>query len=225
VPVSEKRFAIGAHYRGVELGRWIEMYASPREYVALNPLDATSANAVFVLSKDRLTRARGKLYDELTAFSHAVTGNRRTLFADGFQARCHAIGPLAHRTIRPFRERVLLAGDAAAFVDPFTGQGVYLALAGARDAAAAILQALAQPEREREAWHDYAAALRGRVNERRRVAVMMKLMLGLRFASRRAARAMRARPHDFTLLIDAVCGNREAPATLQLAAAVGKVLR
>jgi hypothetical protein len=54
---------------------------------------------------------------------------------------------------------------------------------------------------------------------------MMKLMLAFRFASRRAARALRSRPHDFAFLIDAVCGNREAPDALQLAASVGKVLR
>jgi menaquinone-9 beta-reductase len=223
--IVEERYAIGAHYRGVDLGRWIEMYASPNEYVALNPLDAHSANAVFVLRKEHLIAARDRLLDELTAFSQEVTRGRRTLHADGFETRCHAIGPLAHRTVRPTRERVLLAGDAAAFVDPFTGQGVYLALAGARDAAAAILSALAQPERERAAWRDYESAIGARLTERRRVAVMMKWMLALRFAARRAARAMRTRPDDFAPLIEAVSGNREAPGPLALAAAIGSVLR
>lgn len=224
-PVNEQRFAVGAHYRGVELGRWIEMYASPHEYIALNPLDATSANAVFVLHKQRLHAAKGRLYEELAAFSAAVTGGRRPLAESGFQSKCHAIGPLAHRTIRPIAPRVLLVGDAAAFVDPFTGQGVYLALAGARDAAAAILSALQHEQNEPGAWERYAAALRRRIAERRRVALMMKAMLGIRFAARRAARALRARPHDFVTLIDAVCGNRETPDTLRLAAEIGKALR
>ena len=58
VPAREQRFALGAHYRGIDLGRWIEMYAYAGEYVALNPLDVSCANAVFVLRKRRLVRSR-----------------------------------------------------------------------------------------------------------------------------------------------------------------------
>lgn len=223
--VREERFAIGAHYRGIHLGRWIEMYAWPREYVALNPVDDDSVNAVFVVSKERLAKSRDPLHDKLRDFSNEVTGGRRTLHRSGFEARCHAIGPLAHRTTAPTRERVLLVGDAAGFLDPFTGQGVYLALAGARDAADAIVEAIAHPNGRPAVWHAYESAIRGRLSERRRVAAMMKLMLAFRFASRRAARALRTRPQDFTLLVDAVSGYRQAPGALELAAAVGKVLR
>lgn len=224
-PVKEQRYAIGAHYRGVELGRWIEMYSAGGEYLALNPLDATSANAVFVLRKERLSSARRELYDELTAFSRTVSGGRRLLRESGFEAKCHAIGPLAHRTVWPSLKRVLLVGDAAAFLDPFTGQGVYLALAGARDAADAVLQALAHPEREHVAWHAYESALEYRIADRRRVAVMMKLMLAMGCAARRAARALHRHPEDFAVLVDAVSGNSEAPGALRLAAAVGWAMR
>lgn len=224
-PVREARFAIAVHYRGARLGRWIEMHAFPNEYLALNPVDDDSVNAVFVLRKERLTKARENLYDELTAFSHAVSGGRRTLHRSGFQSECHAIGPLAHRTARPATERVMLVGDASAFLDPFTGQGVYLALAGARDASEAILQATAHPDGERAAWRAYESAIGARLAERRRVAAMMKLMLTVRFAARRAAHALRSRPQDFRTLIDAVSGYREAPSALKLATAVGRVLR
>lgn len=225
VPVTELRFAIGAHYHGVSLGRWIEMYASPKEYVALNPLDETSANAVFVLRKERLTRSRNRLSDELTAFSEAVTSGRRVLRDAGFEGKCQAIGPLAHRTARPVLGRVILVGDAAAFVDPFTGQGVYLALAGAREAAAAIASAMRRAGTQATAWRAYASALESRLAERRRVAAMMKLMMTLRFATRRAARALRKRPDDFAFLTEVVSGNSSAGSALALAAAVGRVLR
>src|SRR5262249_42563850 len=36
--------------------------------------------------------------------------------------------PLIFRTPQPMRDRVLMAGDAAAFVDPFVGDGISLAL-------------------------------------------------------------------------------------------------
>ena len=54
------------------------MYASGNGYIALNPLTDESANAVFVLSREHLMRARKDLGDELTRFSVAVTdGSRR----------------------------------------------------------------------------------------------------------------------------------------------------
>lgn len=225
VPAREQRFALGAHYRGIDLGRWIEMYACAGEYVALNPLDDSCANAVFVLRKRRLVRSRMLIESELTAFSDRATAGRRVLLQNGFESKCRAIGPLAHRTSRPTLKRVLLVGDAAAFVDPFTGQGVFLALAGAREAAAAIRAALDREQSEAAAWQRYAAAVQERVAERSRVAAMMKLMLSARFASRRAADALRKRPGDFTFLIEAVSGNAAAGSSLQLVAAVGKVLR
>lgn len=225
VPVTERRFALGAHYRGVKLDRWIEMYASPREYLALNPLDGESANAVFVLQKDRLSRSREALDRELGAFSHHVSGGRRPIDGAAFADSYQATGPLAHRTAQPATKSILLVGDAAAFVDPFTGQGVFLALAGAREAAAAFAHALGHTHAEHAAWRDYAAAVRERVAERRRIAAMMKLLLGVRFATRRAADAMRKRPDDFTFLIEAVSGNAATRSSLELASAVGKVLR
>lgn len=225
IPVKERRFAVGAHYAGVGLGRWIEMYASPHEYVALNPVDENCANAVFVVRKERLAGAREHLGGELSAFSNEVTAGRRVLLESGFEGKRQAIGPLAHRTVRPVRERVLLAGDAAAFVDPFTGQGVYLALAGAREASAAIRAALRQASAQTQAWRDYAGALQRRIAERRRVAFMMKMMMTVRFAAHRAARALRSRPDDFVFLTEVVSGNINAASALELATAVGRALR
>lgn len=225
VPAPERRFALGAHYGGVKMDRWIEMYASPHEYLALNPIDGDSANAVFVLQKERLSRSRTALDAELAAFSQRVSGGRRPIDGAAFASAYHATGPLAHRTAHPTAKRVLLVGDAAAFVDPFTGQGLFLALAGARDAAAAFTRALAHAHAEHAAWDEYAAAVRERVAERRRIAAMMKLLLSMRIAARRAAGALRKRPDDFTFLIEAVSGNAAARSSLELAAAVGKALR
>ena len=225
VPAKEQRFALGAHYPGMPMDRWIEMYASPHEYLALNPLDRDSANAVFVLQKERLSRSRTALGDELSTFAARVSGGRRPIDGTVFAKAYQATGPLAHRTAHPAAKRVLLVGDAAGFVDPFTGQGVFLALAGARDAAAAFSRALSHPHAEHAAWEAYAAAVFERIAERRRIAAMMKLLLGAQFAARRAASALRKRPGDFAFLIEAVRGNAPARNALQLAAAVGKVLR
>jgi flavin-dependent dehydrogenase len=199
------------------------MYARGAEYVALNPLDERTANCVFVVEKQRLQRSRGRLSEEFEPLSAALSNSRR-IVTGGFTANAAALGPLAHRAKRAALPRILLAGDAAAFVDPFTGQGVYLALAAARMAAEAIERALWQPAAEREAWIAYEGGIWALVAERDRIAAMMKMMLGLRAASQRAARALRRRPSDFAFLIDAVCGNVRTHNAAQLAVAVGKAL-
>ena len=157
-------------------------------------------------------------------FSHELSAGARVVDDIRFDAQRSAIGPLAHQTVRPASERVLLAGDAAAFVDPFTGQGIYLALVGARLAARAIEVALDRPECEREAWHGYERALLSAVRERTLIALMMRALVRWRIATRRATRALQRRPGDFTFLIDAV-GAKTTANPWALAAAVGQALR
>ncbi|HKZ31304.1 MAG TPA: hypothetical protein VJ648_02990, partial [Vicinamibacteria bacterium] len=55
-----------------------------------------------------------------------------------------AIGPLAVRSRAVAVEGAVLLGDAAGFYDPFTGEGVTLALRGAELVAAAAAEALAR---------------------------------------------------------------------------------
>jgi menaquinone-9 beta-reductase len=223
-PSRNDLFAIGGRHPNMALGTWVEIYTSPRGYLALNPLDDRSTNALFVMRREHLTRASRALHQELAAFSEFLTGGARVVDDVEFDARRRAIGPLAHRTVRPAGDRVILAGDAAAFVDPFTGQGIYLALTGARLAARAVTSALDDPRREPDAWREYVRALRAAVRERELVAFMMRSLVRWNFATRRAARALRRRPDDFAFLIDAVCGKTTAH-PLALAAAVGQALR
>ncbi len=224
-PVADGRFAIGGHYEGLALSHWIEMYASGNGYIALNPLTDESANAVFVLSREHLMRARKDLGDELTRFSVAVTDGSRRVENERLQGKRNSIGPISVRTSQPAAKNVLLVGDAAAFVDPFTGQGVYLALSGARRAAAAISRALHHAAEERVAWREYAADIRSAVMERKRLAAMVKMLVTFGFAARRAAAALRRRPADFVPLIEAVCGNRPAPGRPELALTIARALR
>jgi flavin-dependent dehydrogenase len=56
--------------------------------------------------------------------------------------RVRSIGCFGHHTSRAAHDGALLVGDAATFIDPFTGEGVYFALEGARLAAIAIDRAL-----------------------------------------------------------------------------------
>ena len=53
-----------------------------------------------------------------------------------------ALGPLAYRIEPPRHDGVILVGDAAGFLDPFTGEGIYAALRSAELAAEVAARAL-----------------------------------------------------------------------------------
>jgi menaquinone-9 beta-reductase len=66
--------------------------------------------------------------------------------------------PLAFREPQPERDGILMAGDAAAFVDPFVGDGISLALRSGRLAGECVLPFFAGDISLRAALHNYRSA-------------------------------------------------------------------
>ncbi|HET8586485.1 MAG TPA: hypothetical protein VFM74_01285, partial [Candidatus Limnocylindria bacterium] len=71
----------------------------------------------------------------LPAVAQRLAGARRT-------TRILGAAPIGHRVARVAGPGWLLIGDAAGFVDPFTGEGIFRALRSAR----AAVEALAEPD-------------------------------------------------------------------------------
>ena len=93
------------------------------------------------------------------------------------------ITPLTRAAISPTHENLLLIGDAARVVEPFTGEGIYYALRGGELAAGALAKIIHGQDRQptlREFKRAHAAMYRGRlwINQLTRTAV-----LSPRFAS------------------------------------------
>jgi flavin-dependent dehydrogenase len=119
------------------------MHVADGAYCGIAPLGAGSANVAFVLDPRELQAARG----DLPGFYRRTLWARWPALAERLdRARLveppRAIGPLAVRCRGAAVDGALLVGDAAGFYDPFTGEGVTLALRGAELAAAAALPAL-----------------------------------------------------------------------------------
>lgn len=65
-----------------------------------------------------------------------------------------------HRLERPFADRILFVGDAARFVDPFTGEGMHHAIEGGILAAEALDQALRKGNLDAQGLAGYGVARR-----------------------------------------------------------------
>jgi len=120
-----------------------EMHVGGGGYCGVAPLSATLANVAFVLPQREMAAAAG----DVEGFFRAALRHRwPRLFERLDPARLieppRALGPLAVEARAVTAPGAVLVGDAAGFYDPFTGEGITLALRTAEMAARAISEAL-----------------------------------------------------------------------------------
>lgn len=124
-----RRTGLVAHYRGVVgLGERGEMHVAAHGYAGLAPLERGLTNVAFVSASSALSGRDGPLdayFEEGLARIPAVAERLGGAVRVG---GIRGVGPLAHRVTRAAGDGYLLVGDAAAFLDPFTGDGMYEAM-------------------------------------------------------------------------------------------------
>ncbi len=154
------KIALAAHWENASFPLdYCYMHISTPGYTGMAPVGGDSVNVVLVVP-DPYVKGR-----ELDAFYQTVVlGNerRQSLLADARQKeKVRSVGSLAYN-VRPVPCGGLVqAGDTTGFIDPFTGEGIYLSLRSAQLAAAKIEWAfvagdfsrdfLAEYERQRQA--------------------------------------------------------------------------
>lgn len=130
---SLRKFAVRGYWEGMQgLSEHGEMHVGGGGYCGIAPLSATRANVAFVLDRGELARAGG----DLAGFYERMIAERWPRVAERLRraerlGQPRAIGPLALRARHVSAPGSLLVGDAAGFYDPFTGEGVTLALRSA----------------------------------------------------------------------------------------------
>lgn len=141
-PPSPRRWAVGACFDGVlgtsSLG---EMHVRSGGYFGVAPLGSGLTNGCLVTPGSRLTRAGSP-----ASALYGAIGDDPELRERFAGARIVTppivLGPLAVELIRAPGPGLLLAGDAAGFIDPMTGDGLRFAVRGAELAADAALELL-----------------------------------------------------------------------------------
>lgn len=134
-----RRWAYGAYFAGVAgVGTRGEMHLRRDGYIGVAPLPGGLTNVCVVREQPR--------GDQRQVIRHAIEGDAtlRDRFSGATMVSATMVlGPLAIDASSAGCPGLLLAGDAAGFVDPMTGDGLRFALTGAELAARAALGELA----------------------------------------------------------------------------------
>jgi geranylgeranyl reductase family protein len=130
------KFAVRGHWDGMEgLEERGEMHVGGGGYCGIAPLAPRRANVTFVLDRAEMGAAGG----DLESFYRETLGRwpriEERLARASLLGPPRAIGPLALDASHVSAPGALLVGDSAGFYDPFTGEGVTLALRSAEMAA------------------------------------------------------------------------------------------
>jgi flavin-dependent dehydrogenase len=136
-PHRPRRWAVGGYFDGVDdLVTAGEMHVRAGRYIGVAPMPGGLANACLVVPHSPALRA---WRDPGRALTEALADDPR-LRPRFARARLveppHVLGPMAVDVSAPGVPGLLLAGDAAGFIDPITGDGLRFALGGAVLAAA-----------------------------------------------------------------------------------------
>jgi flavin-dependent dehydrogenase len=111
------------------------MHVGPAGYVGLAPLAGGRLNVGMALPLDGERLPAEARYEaaiaRLPEVARRLAGRRRLTPLRG-------ASPIGHRVARAAGDGWMLVGDAAGFIDPFTGEGIYRALRSARAAAEAL---------------------------------------------------------------------------------------
>jgi geranylgeranyl reductase family protein len=147
---SPKRWAFGSYVTDVDgLTSRGEMHVRENGYIGIAPLGDERANVCVVRDvgrgcTPRLAGRNGPPYEALVADAIVRDHELRERFVHArVISPVVSLGPLACEASAAGTAGLLLAGDAAGFVDPMTGDGLRFALRGGELAAEAALAELA----------------------------------------------------------------------------------
>jgi len=135
------KMALVAYLQGTEREQAFgEIFLGEDRYGILNPVTEDLTNLGLVVNRSDLPRDVDPR-TVLWSMAERLPGLDERLHAASLAAPPRCLGALAYRATRLAASGALLIGDAAGFLDPFTGEGIYAALRSAVLASEHILSA------------------------------------------------------------------------------------
>jgi geranylgeranyl reductase family protein len=193
-----RRFAVRGYWEGMEgLGEHGEMHMGGGGYCGIAPLSPTLANVAFVLPRREMAEAAG----DVEGFFRRSLQSRWPRLSERLERarlveRPRVTGPLAVEARSLVAPGALLVGDAAGFYDPFTGEGITLALRTSQLAARVVGLALGagpatDPSRPLQA---YERSRRAATRDKFRFNRLLQVAIGWPEAANLLARRLARRP-------------------------------
>lgn len=156
-PFWPVRMGLVAHFAGqprLDSG-YGQMHVSSQGYCGVAPLPNGQVNVAMVFHASILQRTGENASSFFDNWIHRHPLLRSTLEECSRISSVRGLNPLGSRARREWGPGFLLVGDAAGFFDPFTGEGIYRALAGAELAAETGAAALAKGDVSASALRPY----------------------------------------------------------------------
>ena len=149
------KIALAAHWTTPQpLDKYCAMHISPPGYTGIAPTGEGQANVVLVVDKKSLQGG----HDLHDFYVRTVLKNplrRKLLDRAEVEENVRSVDSLAF-SVRPQQiGGLVLVGDASGFIDPFTGEGIYLSLRSAEIASDVIDQSFKRNDFSREALAVY----------------------------------------------------------------------
>lgn len=142
-PARPRRWAIGGYFTGATgCGTVGEMHVRKGHYIGVAPVPGGLTNVCVVMPHAAGDPPFGSPLTLIRSRLDADPGLRDRFAAARVEGEPVMLGPMAVDADAAGEPGLLLAGDAAGFIDPMTGDGLRLALAGAELAAAVTLAVL-----------------------------------------------------------------------------------
>ena len=183
-----QKFALAGYWKDMEHEDYGELHMGFPGYFALAPVDQNLVNINFVVDKSSMGAARG---DVQGFYRRSLERNPRLwrrLRSATIQGPVRATGPMARRCRGSAARGAILIGDAAEFVDPFTGEGLFVALRSAELAARFIL------EGEAGSLERFARARKAEFGEKLRMCWQLQKFLYKPALANYVVRRLAARP-------------------------------
>lgn len=132
-----------AHYRNVRsLDRFGEMHITHHRYAGLALLEDGLVNVAVVADGHDVGSRSGSIDDFFSETLQSLPSVASKLEGAERVGGIRGVGSMARRARRVAGDGFMLVGDAASFLDPFTGEGIYEALKAAQLAAPVASAAL-----------------------------------------------------------------------------------
>jgi flavin-dependent dehydrogenase len=165
-----RKTGLAVHYRGVAgLDRYGEMHVGRGAYAGLALLEDGLVNLTVVVPTNAVKNRSGPLEDFLAATLAGLPEVASKLAGAARVGPIRGVGPMARRARHVTGDGWLLIGDAAAFLDPFVGEGIYQALKAAHLAAPVASAALRSGDLSAAALAPYPTARRRAFTTKRAV--------------------------------------------------------